>query len=278
MCCTSYRIHSIFVLRLFNDPVAMALLFASVNAFLDSRWCLGSILYSLAVSVKMNILLFAPALLIAYICALGTFKTLLHLSICALVQIILGSPFLLDNPLAYVKGAFNLGRIFEFKWTVNWRFLSQETFSHPYFHVLLLVLHVLTLFYCAPSWITYMKSYVKLKRVERDLKPQLRKKEKIDMCITSQLFIYPLFVANFIGIMFSRSLHYQFYIWYYHTLPYIAWCTDYKTVFKLTVLGVIELCWNTYPSTVYSSAALHICHIVLLHGILKNRSDSAKEK
>lgn len=278
MCCTSYRIHSIFILRLFNDPVAMVLLFASINAFLDGRWYLGSMLYSLAVSVKMNILLFAPALLIAYLCILGTFKTLIHLFICASVQLILGLPFLLENPLAYIKGSFDLGRVFEFKWTVNWRFLPEDVFVHPYFHVSLLFLHVLTLLYCASNWITYMKSYATLKLVVRDLKSQLRGKERVDTSTMSQLFIYPFFVANFIGIMFSRSLHYQFYIWYYHTLPYIAWCTQYKTVFKLTILGIIELCWNTYPSTIFSSAALHLCHIVLLYGILKSRPSNMKKE
>ncbi|XP_012216357.1 lethal(2)neighbour of Tid protein [Linepithema humile] len=274
MCCTSHRIHSIFVLRLFNDPLAMVLLYMSINWFLDDKWYLGSIFYSLAVSVKMNILLFAPALLIAYLCNLGTFKTLIHLSICAFVQLLLGLPFLLENSVAYIKGAFNLGRVFEFRWTVNWRFLSEDTFIHPYFHISLLLLQALVLLHCAPTWITYMKSYAKLKQVERDLKPQFHKKEKVDMSVASQLFIYPLFVANFIGIMFSRSLHYQFYIWYYHALPYIAWCTDYKTVLKLAILGVIELCWNTYPSTVFSSVALHACHIKLLYGILKNRPNT----
>ncbi|XP_032684655.1 lethal(2)neighbour of Tid protein [Odontomachus brunneus] len=278
MCCTSYRIHSIFILRLFNDPVAMVLLFASINAFLDNRWYLGSVLYSLAVSVKMNILLFAPALLIAYLCVLGKFKTLIHLSVCAFVQLILGLPFLLENPIAYLKGSFDLGRVFEYKWTVNWRFLPKDIFVHPYFHISLLLLHVLTLLYCASNWTTYMKSYATLKLVEKNLRPQLRSKEKVDTSTVSQLFIYPFFVANFIGVMFSRSLHYQFYIWYYHTLPYIAWCTHYKTAFKLTILGVIELCWNTYPSTVFSSAALHLCHIVLLYGILKNRSSNAKKE
>ncbi|KAL6427996.1 hypothetical protein ACFW04_008414 [Cataglyphis niger] len=278
MCCTSYRIHSIFVLRLFNDPIAMLLLYASFNAFLDNRWYLGSVLFSLAVSVKMNILLFAPALLVAYLCVLGLFKTLIHLNICAFIQLILGLPFLLENPIAYIKGAFNLGRIFEFKWTVNWRFLSEQVFVHPYFHNFLLFLHVLTLLYCLRIWIVYMESYAKLKDVEKNLKPQILKKEKIDMSIVSQLLVYPLFLANFIGIMFSRSLHYQFYVWYYHTLPYIAWCTDYKTVIKLTLLGVIELCWNTYPSTVFSSAALHICHIILLYGTLKTKSDKTIEK
>ncbi|XP_011690238.1 PREDICTED: lethal(2)neighbour of Tid protein [Wasmannia auropunctata] len=279
MCCTSYRVHSIFVLRLFNDPVAMVLLYASINAFLDNRWYLGSALYSLAVSIKMNVLLFAPALLVAYLCILGTLKTLTHLSICALIQLILGLPFLLENPIAYVKGAFNLGRVFEHRWTVNWRFLPEEVFVHPYLHISLLLMHVLMLLYCAPVWITYMRSYAKLKYMWREeLRPVLRKKEKVDMSTVNQLFIYPFFVANFIGIVFSRSLHYQFYVWYYHTLPYIAWCTEYNTILKMTILGMIELCWNTYPSTIFSSTALHLCHILLLYGILKNRSSNVKEK
>ncbi|CAL7944609.1 unnamed protein product [Xylocopa violacea] len=278
MCCTSYRIHSIFTLRLFNDPVAVVLLFASLNAFLDDRWYLGSILYSMAVSVKMNILLFAPALLVAYICNLGIIKTIIHLSICALIQLLLGLPFLLNNAFAYIKGSFNFGRVFEFKWTVNWRFLPEHIFIHPYFHISLLVLHVLTLLYCAPTWIKYMKSYAKLKCMEKSLQPQLRRKEKFDMSTLSQLFIYPIFIANFVGMTFSRSLHYQFYIWYYHTLPYVAWCTGYKTIIKLTILGIIELSWNTYPSTVFSSISLHICHLMLLFGSIKDKSNSVKDK
>ncbi|XP_003705821.2 alg3, alpha-1,3- mannosyltransferase [Megachile rotundata] len=278
MCCTSYRVHSIFTLRLFNDPVAMVLLFASLNAFLDNHWYLGSIFYSLAVSVKMNILLFAPALLIAYLCNLGLIKTAVHLFICASIQLILGLPFLLNNPLAYIIGAFNFGRVFEFKWTVNWRFLSENIFVHPYFHILLLVLHILTIIYFVPTWIKYMKSYAKLKYIEENVQLQLKKKEKVDMSNMSQLFIFPFFAANFIGIVFSRSLHYQFYIWYYHTLPYIAWCTDYKTVIKLTILGVIELCWNTYPSTIFSSISLHVCHLMLLFGFIRNKSKNEKEK
>lgn len=32
----------------------------------------------------------------------------------------------------------------------------------------------------------------------------------------------------------------------------------------MLLLGVIELCWNTYPSTVCSSLSLHICHGLVL--------------
>lgn len=30
------------------------------------------------------------------------------------------------------------------------------------------------------------------------------------------------------------------------------------------MLGLIELSWNTYPSTSFSSASLHVCHAVIL--------------
>lgn len=274
--CTSYRIHSIFILRLFNDPVAMIFLFASINAFLDDRWYLGSFLYSLAVSVKMNILLFSPALLIAYLSNLGLLRTIVHLIICGGVQLLLGLPFLLENPYAYIRGAFDFGRVFEHKWTVNWRFISEAVFVNPNFHVSLLILHLATIVYFIPSWITYMKSYARIKYVEKDLKLQLRGDESVDMSTISRLFVLPMFAANFIGIAFSRSLHYQFYIWYYHTLPYIAWHSNYTNITRIVILGIIELCWNTYPSTVYSSAALHACHLALLYGLHTSRAKSTK--
>jgi alpha-1,3-mannosyltransferase len=37
---------------------------------------------------------------------------------------------------------------------------------------------------------------------------------------------------------------------------------------RLLLLGVIELCWNTYPSTVWSSAALHASHVAILAGLM----------
>lgn len=45
VCCASYRIHSIFILRLFNDPVAMLFLYAAVNLFIYGRWTLGCVAF-----------------------------------------------------------------------------------------------------------------------------------------------------------------------------------------------------------------------------------------
>ena len=43
---TSYRVHSIFMLRLFNDPVAMLFFYAALYFFAEKKWVAGSIFYS----------------------------------------------------------------------------------------------------------------------------------------------------------------------------------------------------------------------------------------
>ncbi|OAY68895.1 Dol-P-Man:Man(5)GlcNAc(2)-PP-Dol alpha-1,3-mannosyltransferase [Ananas comosus] len=60
--CLSKRLHSIFVLRLFNDCFAMMLLHTSVALLLLEHWYLAMIIFSAAVSIKMNVLLYAPPL------------------------------------------------------------------------------------------------------------------------------------------------------------------------------------------------------------------------
>jgi len=73
--------------------------------------------------------------------------------------------------------------------------------------------------------------------------------------------------SNLIGILFARSLHYQFYSWYAYQVPLLAWRTRYPTALKLFVVGAIEYGWNVYPSTRLSSVVLCASHIVLLGGI-----------
>ncbi|NXC68854.1 ALG3 mannosyltransferase, partial [Anhinga anhinga] len=277
MCCASYRIHSIFVLRLFNDPVAMAILFLAVNLFLEERWSWGCLLFSLAVSVKMNILLFAPGLLFLLLQRFGLLGCIPKLCICALLQVILGLPFLLVNPVGYLTRSFDLGRQFQFKWTVNWRFLPEEVFQNRAFHAMLLLAHLAGLgLFAVHRWHRSKESILALLKDPADRKhpsPPLTinnilwQAAHVHLLNASAQIVFVLFSSNFLGICCSRSLHYQFYVWYFHTLPYLLWCTPTTKVAhmpKVLLLGVIELCWNTYPSTVCSSLSLHICHGLVL--------------
>lgn len=98
------------------------------------QWRIGSLLYSLGVSIKMNVLLFAPGLLLlllqhsAHAPAATNAKpsTLLQwmrrysetvscLAICAAVQLLLGAPFLATFPVEYISRAFNFGRVFMYR-------------------------------------------------------------------------------------------------------------------------------------------------------------------
>ncbi|KFM09642.1 Dol-P-Man:Man(5)GlcNAc(2)-PP-Dol alpha-1,3-mannosyltransferase, partial [Aptenodytes forsteri] len=283
MCCASYRIHSIFVLRLFNDPVAMAILFLAINLFLEEHWSWGCLLFSLAVSVKMNILLFGPGLLFLLLQRFGLLGCIPKLCICALLQVVLGLPFLLVNPVGYLTRSFDLGRQFQFKWTVNWRFLPEEVFQNRAFHAILLLAHLAGLgLFALHRWHRSKESILALLKDPAERKhasPPLTVNNILwqDSCVCplngSPQIVFVLFSSNFLGVCCSRSLHYQFYVWYFHTLPYLLWCTPTTRLSfvpltaahrSVLLLGVIELCWNTYPSTVCSSLSLHICHGLVL--------------
>lgn len=116
-----------------------------------------SLIHSLAVSIKMNILLFSPGLLVLLILRHGWRGTLPLLSLCAVIQLVLGAPFLYTNPIGYVTRSFDLGRQFFFKWTVNWRFLPEWFFLHRGFHLALLTTNLCTwaLFACT-HWTRYV--------------------------------------------------------------------------------------------------------------------------
>ncbi|CAB3237444.1 unnamed protein product [Arctia plantaginis] len=45
---------------------------------------------------------------------------------------------------------------------------------------------------------------------------------------------------------------------------------------RFLILALIEMCWNTYPSTEVSSALLHACHICVLFGVYRKLSAELK--
>ena len=57
----SKRLHSLFLLRLFNDCFAVTMLYIAIYAYQRRIWTLGSVAYSWGVGIKMSLLLGAPA-------------------------------------------------------------------------------------------------------------------------------------------------------------------------------------------------------------------------
>ncbi|CAG8668899.1 402_t:CDS:2, partial [Dentiscutata erythropus] len=127
---------------LFNDVIAMAFLYTCIWTMINKKWKLSCVLYSLALSVKMNILLFFPAFGVLLFKSLGARKTFSYILLVALIQIILAFPFLITYPRSYLGQAFEFSRVFLYKWTVNWKFVTEETFLSNGFSKGLMIAHV----------------------------------------------------------------------------------------------------------------------------------------
>ena len=73
-------------------------------------------------------LLQAPGLLLVLLLGTGVVETIDCLAICVGIQLVTGYPFLSTYPVEYITRAFDLGRVFEYKWTVNFKFLPENLF------------------------------------------------------------------------------------------------------------------------------------------------------
>lgn len=83
----SKRLHSIFLLRLFNDCFAIAALFLAIYAYQRRVWTVGSIAYSWGVGTKMTLLLAAPAIGVIILQALPLRRSMNAAFLMAQVQV-----------------------------------------------------------------------------------------------------------------------------------------------------------------------------------------------
>lgn len=284
----SKRLYSIYVLRMFNDCFTTVGIVAVIMLLQQAaRWsrvlsdsvmfllcAVAADLYSLALSVKMNALLFLPAFIFVVYFLLGEqlHKLFAVLAIIPLIQILVGWQFLLplfwDEEACrlrwnYLKNAFDFSRKFMYKWTVNWRFVPEEVFLSDSFASALLVGHVSVLLF-------FLFTRFSSKRIvgkpftslisDALIRPFSKTVDKNNMIVSPEtgprLILLIFAVTNLIGILFSRSLHYQFLSWYCWLLPFILHACGFGVILGSVLFFAHEWCWNVYPSTEISSKAL----------------------
>lgn len=274
----SRRVHSIFSLRLFNDGVAMLLAYAFVHQAARSRFTRASLLLTAAVSVKMNCILFAPgyAVVLLYFGGGGLPYVLRHATLCGLVQVALALPFLRANATGYISRSFDLGRVFFYEWTVNFKFLSPERFQSKELSLALLAATLVSwLLFGHFRWAREGGGLFRLLRLPFGFAaaPSSSSKARRTRKMNPEFVVTCLFESNFVGIAFSRSMHYQFYAWYAHSLPYLLSKSGSVPV-GLAVWAAVELAFNVFPATPLSSLTLQLAHAVLLL-VLAFRKDPA---
>ncbi|KAI5956969.1 ALG3 [Candida jiufengensis] len=301
----SKRLISIYVLRLFNDVfttlailgVIILLQQAAVlkqvsykkfrnsktghirdqvmgSSWFDLSFLLSFIacdLYSIALSIKMNALLYLPGLLLViyFLNDENLIKFLVLIAVIPLVQIMIGWKFLVlmfsddDAKLIrwnYLSQSFNFGRSFLYEWTVNWKFLPEETFLSTNFSNILLVLHVLVLLFF--TFTRFLNRKIIDKSIYQLIKDAFKPYSTIsnnniflNKLIAPQIIFYIMSITNLIGVLFSRSLHYQFLSWYAWSLPALLQLSLQWYV-GVPLWFVHEWCWNEFPATFQSSIVL----------------------
>jgi alpha-1,3-mannosyltransferase len=281
MLCLSKRYHSIFVLRLFNDCVAMFLCFLSVLLCQKKRLFWATVAMSLAVSVKMNALLMLPGLILLLVKGTNIYQQLHCLFDFVLIQVALAIPFLLHHSSSYFAKAFEFSRVFFHYWSVNFKFVPEEHFTCAAFAKALLGAHLSLLFafahwrWCRQGGDKGVFHIIKRWFVSTGLsilpwvgvRVDVSKDKQLDQtkALDARYVADVLFGCNFVGIVCARSLHYQFYCWYYPTLPFLLFSSRaLPTVVKVSLWVAIEACFNVFPSTPLSSGLLMFCHVTLL--------------
>lgn len=255
----SKRLHSIFMLRCFNDCFAVLFLWLAIFCLQRRSWQLGALFYTIGVGVKMTLLLALPAVAVILFLGAGFASSLRLAAMMGLVQALLGAPFLAENATGYLGRAFELSRAFLFEWTVNWRFMGPNIFSSWAFAMALAYSHITALVVFSFSWLKPGGKSLPdvFSAVARGRSPFTPTEQKaVSRDVTPQYILTTVLTANVIGLLFARSLHYQFYAYLAWATPFLLWRSGLDPVRQYVLWAAQEWAWNEFPSTPTSSGVV----------------------
>ncbi|CAK9440064.1 uncharacterized protein LODBEIA_P41640 [Lodderomyces beijingensis] len=295
----SKRLVSVYVLRLFNDcwttvaMVAVVVLLQQAAVYketrkvgnrggevvVSSRWLdlsfllslVAADLYSLAISIKMNALLYLPGFVIVvyFLNDENLVKFLIVVAVIPVIQVVVGWKFLVplyhdetarEIRWNYLTRAFDFNRKFLYEWTVNWRFVPEDIFSSDVFARVLLAGHVVVLLMF--TFTRFLNKRITGKSVSQVVLDAFKPYATMsphnifnNRQTAPQIIFYIMAITNLIGVLFARSLHYQFLSWYAWLLPALLYL-NFPIYIGVPLWFAHEWCWNAFPSTQLSSALL----------------------
>ncbi|KAL8633924.1 hypothetical protein Q9189_000436 [Teloschistes chrysophthalmus] len=264
----SKRLHSIFLLRLFNDCFAVGFLFVAIYAYQHRIFTVGSVAYSLGVGTKMSLLLAGPAIGIILLQALPLRRALSSAFLITQVQFVVATPFLPVNARGYLSRAFEFSRQFLYKWTVNWRFVDEKIFLSREFAMGLVTanLCLLSLFF-ATRWLKPSGQSVQgfVSALWNPPSPPIQ--QQTSLRVNPSYVMTTILGAMGIGLLCARSLHYQFYAYIAWATPFLLWKAKLHPIAIYAVWAAQEWAWNVYPSTKASSMVVVGCLFIQVLGV-----------
>ncbi|KAL8720193.1 MAG: hypothetical protein Q9225_002923 [Loekoesia sp. 1 TL-2023] len=264
----SKRLHSIFLLRLFNDCFAVGFLFVAIYAYQHRIWTVGSVAYSFGVGTKMSLLLAGPAVGIVLLQALLLRRALNAAFLMAQVQITIAWPFIPVNPIGYLSRAFEFSRQFLYKWTVNWRFVDEKMFLSQEFAVALATANLgfLALF-AATRWLRPSRRSIPEFITTLWKPPAILMQQQTSLRVTPSFVMTTILSSMMIGLLCARSLHYQFYSYIAWSTPFLLWRSGLHPFAIYAIWAAQEWAWNIYPSTDTSSVVVVGCLSIQVLGV-----------
>jgi alpha-1,3-mannosyltransferase len=104
----------------------------------------------------MNAVLYFPGLMVVITVVSGLEGSIRAVVRILQIQVLLAIPFR-THARSYITKAFDLGRAFLWKWTVNWRFVGEDIFLSRKFAWGLLVGHfTVLLLFLSSRWLRYV--------------------------------------------------------------------------------------------------------------------------
>ncbi|KAI6086179.1 glycosyltransferase family 58 protein [Hypoxylon rubiginosum] len=272
----SKRLHSVFVLRCFNDCFAVFFLWLAIYLFQRRLWTAGALAYAWGLGIKMSLLLVLPAVGVVLLLGRGFWGSLKCAGLMANLQLAIATPFLNENAKGYVSKAFEFTRVFFFKWTVNWRFVGEDIFLSKPFSLTLLAMHglVLTVFivnkWLKPAGKPLTAILMPILQLQSPFNPQ--EERIVASRVTPEYVLTTILSANVVGLLFARTLHYQFYSLLAWSTPYLLWRSGAHPVVQYGLWAVQEWAWNVFPSTSISSGVV-VGVLAIIVGVIANRKD-----
>lgn len=204
----------------------------------------------------MSLLLALPAVGVMLFLGRGVQGGLKQAGMMAQLQVVMAIQFLPINAVGYFSRAFEFSRQFLFKWTVNWRFVGEDIFLSRAFSISLLGGHVSALIlFITTRWLRPAEKPI-LEIVQNALQgkePLGALQHAVSTRVSPNYILTTILTANAIGMLFARSLHYQFYAYIALSTPFLLWRSGMHPILQYVLWVAQEWAWNVYPSTDISS-------------------------
>lgn len=204
----------------------------------------------------MSVLLALPAIGVVIFLTRGAQTGFKQLWMMLQVQILIAFPFLPVDAMGYLNRAFEFSRQFLFRWTVNWRFVGEEMFLSREFSYSLLAGHISILaIFVLTRWLKPAQRPIQdmIKRALNREEPLGDIQMQVSRRITPSFILTTILTANVVGMLYARSLHYQFYAYLAWSTPFLLWKSGLHPICQYALWTAQEWAWNVYPSTSLSS-------------------------